>query len=172
MWFERISLIFWNRDCFALELFTGVQVWNDDFFPQKKHIKFGRMIKRDLFKICSIASYTFFPSFGQFVDTTPVKIFPFCQEPFIFSHLRKKVLLSKCVTHRCKQVVIGRSQIWSKPHGVDLPSCASTVSRTGFAVYRTLSWRKMTLCCLFWYSGRFLSSDGSNRSIVVDSVWY
>ena len=50
------------------------------FFPKKKHVKFGRMIKRNLFKVCSIASYTFFPSFEQFVDTTPVKIFPFCRE--------------------------------------------------------------------------------------------
>ena len=96
------------------------------FFSQKKHVKFGRMIKRDLFKVYSIASYTFFPSFGQFVNTTPVKIFPFCREPFIepFFHIfvRTKALLSKCVTHRCKQVVIGRSQVVSKPHGVELPS--------------------------------------------------
>jgi len=57
------------------------------FFPKNK---FGRMIKRDLFKICSIANNIFLPSFGQFVDTTPVKIFPFCREPFIesFFHLR------------------------------------------------------------------------------------
>ena len=94
-----------------------VQVWNDDFFfkkTRKNEIKIGRMIKRDLFKVCSIANYTFFPSFGQFVDTTPVKIFSFCREPFIepFFHIfvRIKALLSKCVTHRCKQVVNGRSQ--------------------------------------------------------------
>ena len=31
----------------------------------------------------------------------------------IFSHLRaNKALLSKCLTHRCKQVVIGKSQVW------------------------------------------------------------
>jgi len=86
------------------------------FFSQKKHVKFGRMIKRDLFKVCSIASYTFFSSFEQFVDTTPVKIFPFCREPFIepFFHIfvRTKALLSKCVTYRCKQMVIGKSQVW------------------------------------------------------------
>ena len=71
------------------------------FFP-KKHVKFGRMIKKALFKVYSIASYTFFPSFGQLVDTTPVKIFHFCREPFIepFFHIfvRTKALLSKCVT--------------------------------------------------------------------------
>ena len=61
------------------------------FFP-KKHVKFGR-IKRDLFKVCSIASYIFFPSFGQFVDTTPVKIFSFCEsfiEPFFHIFVRKR----------------------------------------------------------------------------------
>ena len=67
------------------------------FFP-KKHVKFGRMIKKDLFKVYSIASYTFFPSFEQFVDTTPVKIFPFCCEPFIelFFHIFVKNELKRC----------------------------------------------------------------------------
>ena len=86
------------------------------FFFQKKYVKFGRMIKRALFKVCSIASYTFFPSFGQFVDTMPVNIFSLCREPFIEPFfrifVRTKALLSKCVTHRCKQMVIGRSQVW------------------------------------------------------------
>jgi len=96
----------------------GVQVWNDDFFPKKtiRKIKFGRMIKRDLFKVCFIASYIFFPSFGQFVDITPVKIFPFCRElfiePFFHIFIWTKALFSKCVTHRYKQVIIGRSQVW------------------------------------------------------------
>ena len=90
---------------YTLTRYTSMMI----FFPKKKHIKHGRMIKRDLFKVCSIANYTFFPSFGQFVDTTSIKIFPFCREPFIepFFHIfvRTKALLSKCVTHRCKQVV-------------------------------------------------------------------
>ena len=55
-----------------------------------KHVKFGRMMKNALFKVCSIACYTFFSSFGQLVNTTPVKNFPIYYEPFIviFSHLR------------------------------------------------------------------------------------
>ena len=35
-----------------------------------------------LFKVCSIGCYTFFPSFGQFENTTPVRSFPFCRESF------------------------------------------------------------------------------------------
>ena len=81
-----------------------------------KHVNFGRMMKSALFKVCLTVCYTFLPSFGQFVNTTPVKIFPFCCESFIepFFHIfvRTKALLGKCVTHRCKQVVMGRNQVW------------------------------------------------------------
>ena len=86
------------------------------FFSKKKHIKFGRMIKSASLEIYSIACYTFSPSFAQFANTTPVKLFPFCCESLIesFFHIfvRTKALLSKCVTHLCKQVIIGRSQVW------------------------------------------------------------
>ena len=41
------------------------------------------MIKSALFKVRSIACCTFSPSFGQFVNTTSGKIFPFCCQPFI-----------------------------------------------------------------------------------------
>jgi len=96
------------------------------FFFQKKHVKFGRMIKRDLFKVCSIASYTFFPSFGQFVNTTSVKIFPFCREHsssyfFTSSYEPKR-------TKRCSASVMQTSgnrkkpSLVSKPHGVELSS--------------------------------------------------
>ena len=82
----------------------------------KNVVKFGRMIKRALFKICSIACYTFSPSLGKFVNTKPVQIFPLCCKPFIepLFHIfvRPKAHLSKCVSHRCKQVVIERSQVW------------------------------------------------------------
>ena len=78
----------------------------------KKHVKFGRIIKSDLFKVCSIFCYTFFPSFGQFVNTTKVKIFPFCREAIFYVFVRTKALFNKCVNHRCKQVVIERTQVW------------------------------------------------------------
>ena len=90
----------------------GVQVWNADFFL-KTYVKFEKMIKSASFKIYPIACYTFSPFFGQFVNTTP-----FCCEPLIepFFHIfvltNSRTLLSKCVAHRCKQVVIGRSQVW------------------------------------------------------------
>ena len=61
----------------------------------KKHIKFGRMIKSALFKICSIAFHTFFPPFGQFVDTTPVKSSPFTAN-HSSSHFFTSPYESKC----------------------------------------------------------------------------
>ena len=73
-------------------MLPGVQIWNAEFFL-KEHVKFGRILKSALFKVCSITGYTFFPFFGQFVNTTSVQIFPFCCEPFVepfFSHLRTK----------------------------------------------------------------------------------
>jgi len=96
-------------------------------FSQKKTIKFGRMIKRDLFKVCSIASYTFFPSFRQFMDTTPVKIFPFCRELFIepfFSHLRTNQSAAQQVRDPSMQTSDNRKEpsLVSKPHGIELPS--------------------------------------------------
>jgi len=90
------------------------------------------MIKRDLFKVCSIASYTFFPSFGQFVDTTLVKIFPFCREPFIepFFHIvRTNQSAAQQVRDPSTQTSGNRkeSSLVSKPHGVELPSCFQRV---------------------------------------------
>ena len=83
-------------------------------YSLKKHVKFGKMIKSDLFKVCSVACYTFFSSFGKFVNTTPLKIFPFCCEPFTepFFHIfvRTETLPSKCVTHRCKRVGVSESE--------------------------------------------------------------
>jgi len=82
------------------------------------------MIKRDLFKVCSIASYTFFPSFGQFMDTTPIKIFPFCRkpfEPFFHIFVRTKALQ---VRDPLMQTSGNRKEpsLVSKPHGVELLS--------------------------------------------------
>ena len=126
------------------------QVWNADFFS-KKHVKFRRMIK-----ICSIA---FFSHFGEFVNTTPVEIVPFyCEsfiEPFFHIFVGTEALVSKCVTHRCKQtegVKSGEWAVWRRTSQLS----ASDMSRTGFAVCDVaLSWRKMTLYCLFRYSGLY-----------------
>ena len=90
----------------------GVQVWNEDFFL-RNHVKFGTMINNALFKVCSIACYIFFPSFGQFVNTMSVTIISFCCKPFAepFFH----IFVRTKVTH-CKQVVIERGQIWWRSH--------------------------------------------------------
>ena len=66
------------------------------------------MIKSTLVKVCFITCYTFSPSFRQFINTTPVKIFAFCREPFCFISSYE---LKHCSV-RCRQVVIGRSQVW------------------------------------------------------------
>jgi len=97
------------------------------FFPKKtrKNDKFGRMIKRDLFKVYSIASYTFFSSFEQFVDTTPVKIFPFCREPFIDPFFRLRTNQSSVQQSVWPIETSGNQKepsLVSKPHGVEFPS--------------------------------------------------
>ena len=48
-------------------------------FFLNKLVKFGRIIKSAIFKICSIACYTFFASFGHFVNTTPGNTSPFAE---------------------------------------------------------------------------------------------
>ena len=68
------------------------------FLFTKKHVKCGRMIKSALFKVRSIACYTFSPPFEQFGNTTSEKIFPFCCEPFFHIIVRTEALLSKYVT--------------------------------------------------------------------------
>ena len=95
------------------------------YFSQKKHFKFGKIIKRDLFKVYSIASYTFFPSFGQFVDTTPVKIFPFCRE-HSSSHFFTSSYQSAAqqVRDPSMQTSGNRKEpsLVNKPHGAELSS--------------------------------------------------
>ena len=62
-----------------------------------------------LFKVCSIACHTFFPYFGQFVNTTSVKISFWCEafiESFFHIFVRTEALLNKYVIYQCKQVVI------------------------------------------------------------------
>ena len=138
------------------------------FFPKrKKHVKFERMIKRDLFKVCSIASYTFFPSFGQFVDTTPIKIFPFCREPFIepFFHIfRTNQSAAQQVRDPSMQTSDNRKEpsLVSKPHGVEpswvLPTCPELVLPYVMEHCHGKKW----LCIASFgnsYSGRFLSNE-------------
>ena len=106
---------------------------------------------------CPIVCYTLLPSFDQFVNATPVKIFLFCCESFVepFFHIfvRTRGLLDKCVTHRYKPVVIRRSQVWwVKPHGAELsswvlPKCREPVLPNVIKI--ALSWSEMTLCCHF-----------------------
>ena len=61
-----------NWMCQTTFWIRGVQVWNADFFL-KEHVKFARMMKSTLFKVCSIACHISSPPFGQFVNTTSIK---------------------------------------------------------------------------------------------------
>ena len=106
------------------------------FFP-KKHVKFGRIIKSALFKVCSIVCYTFFSFLGQFVNITLVKIFSFCCEPFIkpfFSHLRTNRSAAQQVRDQSMQTSGNRKEpsLLSNPHEVELlgwvlPTCREPV---------------------------------------------
>ena len=66
-----------------------------------------------------------------------------------------KVLLRKCMTHQCKQVVVRSQVAWGRTFQLSV----SNVSWTGFSICDgALSWRKMSLCCFSWYSGFFFQA--------------
>ena len=133
-----------------------------DFFL-RLHVILGRMIKSALFKACSMVCYTLFPSFGQFVNTTPIKIFSFCCEPFLYIFVRTKALLSKCLKSSL-QTNGNRKEpsLVNKQHLVELPSWVLPTYRPPVddeVSNRALSWRNMNLCCLFRYSGIFFKQE-------------
>ena len=81
-------------------------------------------MKSALFKVCSIACYTFFPSFGQFVNTTPVKIFPLLLQTIhraIFSHLRTNQSATQQMRDPSIQTSgnLKESSLVTKPHWVE-----------------------------------------------------
>ena len=118
-------------------IIPGVQVWNVNFSFLKKHVKFGRMIKSDLFKVCSIACCTFFPSFGQFVNTTPVKIFPFCCEPFTETFFHIFVRCSASASSMQTSENRKEASLVSKPQGVELTSAVLPTCREPVLSYVT-----------------------------------
>ena len=147
-------------------------------FFSKQHVKFGRIA---LFEVCSIACYTFSHLPHNFVNSTPVKIFPFCCESFVesFFHIfvRTEALPRKCVKSSVQTNGNWKeSNPVSKPHGVELPSwllptCRKPVDdEVGDGA---ILWRKMILYCLFrfvLFLGFSQSRNGSNWSIVVGNV--
>ena len=97
-------------------------------FSKKKHVKFGRMIKRDLFKVCSIVSYiVIFPIFRAICGYHTSKNLPLLSRTIhraIFSHLRTNQSVAQQVRDPSTQTSGNRkeSSLVSKPHGVELPS--------------------------------------------------
>ena len=93
MYVEETSFCHIIRDVHYCQTFLAclpsAQVWNADF-SLKKYVEFGRIIKSALFKVCPIAFYTCYPSFEQFVNTTPVKSSPFAANHFLTSSYESK----------------------------------------------------------------------------------
>ena len=70
------------------------------------------------------------------IYTTPVKIFPFCREPCIFSHLRTNQSAAQQVRDPSMQISGNRKEpsLMKTAWGRTSQLSASNVSRTGFAV--------------------------------------
>ena len=75
-----------------------------------------KMIKNILFKVISIAIYTFFPPLRKVMNATPIKLFVFQSKPVIqqFSYIfvRSEALFSESVAQWCEQMIIQRSEVW------------------------------------------------------------
>ena len=54
-----------------------VQKYETGIFLQKLHVCCMKMIKNILFKVISIAIYTFFPPHRKVMNATPIKLFVF-----------------------------------------------------------------------------------------------
>lgn len=86
------------------------------FFNENKTLILNGKVKNILFKVLAIAFYTFWPPFRQFVDSIPKELLLFWRKPVrdpisqFFG--RTEVLLLKGVSHRWKQMLVGRRQVW------------------------------------------------------------
>ena len=75
-----------------------------------------KLVQCMLFKILPISFYYRWPSFRQHTDTAFKKFLIFWGDPridpiFVF-FIRSEVLLSQAMSHRPKQVVVRRSNVW------------------------------------------------------------
>ena len=108
-----------------------------------------------------------FPSFGQFMNTMSVKIFSFCCKPFFFYiFIWTKVLVSKCMTYHQVSGNQKEPSLVSKPHGIKLYSLMFPMHSEPVLSYVREHYheKKITLYCLFRYSGPF-SSNKLFRSV-------
>ena len=68
------------------------------------------------FKVLSVASHYFFPSFRQLSETISKKRCVFWGdpriEPFFDFFIRAEMLMSQAMCHRSKQMVVGWSNVW------------------------------------------------------------
>ena len=77
---SSVEYRFYTQDfCITFAHFVRYQVYKyvtGDFF-EKIHVYLIKMVIHSIFKVMAIASHTFFPSFWQFVYTSPKKLFVF-----------------------------------------------------------------------------------------------
>ena len=128
----------------------------------KKNIKFGRMIKSALFKVCSIPCYTFFHFFFGIYEYHANKNLPLLPRT-----IHRAIFISSYkLKHRSavRDPSMQTSGNWkepsliSKPHGGKTSQLFFQRAATDFAICDgVLLSRKTTLCCLFRYSGLFSS---------------
>ena len=139
------------------------------------------MIKSTLFKVCSIACYTFFPSFGEFMNTTPVKSFSFAanHSSSHFSHLRMNQSTAQQVRDPSMQTSANRKELSlvGKLHWVELPNWVLPwVSKRFCRMWWTIVMKKNNFVLTLTvrpFSCHFQARNGSNQSIVVDRFdWF
>ena len=95
----------------------------------------------------------------------------------IFSRLRtKQRAAQQCVSHRCKQVVIRKSQVWwINRMGKNFPAeCFRRVTNRFYRMWWRIVMKKIDFTSplsIFWlFSIYFQAGNDSNRSIVVGNV--
>ena len=176
VWCIRIAQQYFSST-YSQSLLYQVYKYEMRIFFLKKHVKFGRLTKSGLFKVCSVACYTFSPIFRAICEYHVSKIFFFCCEPFIepFFHIfvRIKALLSK-VRNPLMQTSGNRKELSpvSKPHEVELPSWVFATYREPVLAYMMEHFHKEKWLCIVSFDilAPFQSRNGSNRSIVVGNV--
>ena len=118
-----------------------------------------------------------FPSFEQFVNTTPVKIFPFLLQTVhrtIFSHLRIIQNAGQQTSHSSIHTS-GNQKVpclVRKMHGIELPSWVRPTCRELVLPYIIEHFDEDKWLCVvsFGVLATFQAGNGSNRSIVVGNV--
>ena len=137
----------------------------------KKHVKFERIVKSSLFKVCSIAFIHF-----SHLSGTSVKIFSFCCEPFIEPFFTSPY--EQSAAQQVRDLSVQTSGNWkepslvSNPHGVELPNWMLPTCHEPVLSYVVESCHEEKWLCVTSVSilAFFQVGNGSNRWIVIGNV--